>query len=210
MPYAINPPPSDEATQAARVTSEPPAAKIGRAHIDAGGDALQNLGALGIIAYAWLEKGALDKYEALAAMGVVLGLLNVASVIDRFTHRRIPRAPLSMLVHVAGKTFAAGAAAEVARRSMMLAAFAFLAGGCALWAAAKPFAKILNDAAIEFCEATMGAEAERQGMSVQDLCVIPYVLEPILRAHQGALDAAKAGGPLPERCATSTGGEAAP
>jgi hypothetical protein len=80
-----------------------------------------------------------------------------------------------------------------------VAAFAlvFLAG-CASWADVKPIARTVNDIARELCEATMGAEAERQGISVADLCAIPYIVAPFLEAQREALAAAKLGGPAPE------------
>ncbi len=201
MPNEIPPPASAEAT--VNVSIEPPAAKAGRAIIDAIGDALQNLAALLIIAYAWLEKGAIDKTEAAAAAGVVLGFWSVASVIDRFTSKRTPRAPLTVLVGAFLGSSKGGAAAvaagEVARRTLLSLVLGVGLMGCAWWnATGKPVARTLNDIAREYCERSMAEEAERQGISPRDLCILPWVFAPFLEAPRAALDAARAEKPAGE------------
>lgn len=75
----------------------------------------------------------------------------------------------------------------------LLCAVIALAAGCASWAEAKPVVRTVNDFAQDFCEATMVGEAERQGISVRDLCLIPFILEPFLQAPAQATAAAHQG-----------------
>lgn len=57
----------------------------------------------------------------------------------------------------------------------------------------KNVARRVNDIARELCEATMGADAEAQGISVRDLCLLPHVIAPFLQAPRLAAANAKAG-----------------
>lgn len=62
-------------------------------------------------------------------------------------------------------------------------------GGCA---AVKPYARTVNDAAAILCEGAFGVaeEAERRGMSVEELCSMHEVLKPFI---DEALKAQRAG-----------------
>jgi hypothetical protein len=75
---------------------------------------------------------------------------------------------------------------EVARKSIAPVAIAlplmFLLGGCASWGDVKPVARDVNNIARDLCEATMGSEAQRQGIGVKELCAISYIIAPFLEA----------------------------
>lgn len=58
----------------------------------------------------------------------------------------------------------------------------FLLGGCASWGDVKPVARDVNNIARDLCEATMGSEAQRQGIGVKELCAISYIIAPFLEA----------------------------
>jgi hypothetical protein len=47
---------------------------------------------------------------------------------------------------------------------------------------AKDVTRDVNNIARMLCEATMGSEAERQGISLRELCMLPYVIAPFLEA----------------------------
>lgn len=70
-----------------------------------------------------------------------------------------------------------------------------LVPGCATWADAKPVLRDVNDIARELCEATLSADAERMGVTVADLCILPHVIAPFLQAPDAARMAASRGAP---------------
>jgi hypothetical protein len=69
---------------------------------------------------------------------------------------------------------------------------------------AKNIGRRVNDIARELCEATMGADAEKQGFSVRELCLLPHVLGPFLQAPRLAAVNAKAGAAVaaPDGCSS--------
>ena len=167
--------------------SIPPEARVGRAYIDAVSDGVQNCIAMAIVAYFW-NKGELDKYVALGALAVILGFLNAGQVIDRFTANRAPRAPLTALLGLmGGKAMGMAGAAEVARRTFLGLALVALPSALTLQACAH--IRAANDIAKELCEATMGAEAARTGITVEELCILPHVISPFLAASKMATSA---------------------
>lgn len=126
---------TSETEQPQRMTSEPPQAKTARAAIDAVGDAVQNLAIIGALTYAWLGAHAIDKVEWFAGVAAVAGIVNIASVVDRFTKGRVPRGlPGIVAGMMAGKAggaaTAAAAAGEVAKRTLLGIVLLAL-GGCA-------------------------------------------------------------------------------
>lgn len=68
--------------------------------------------------------------------------------------------------------------------------FGFLAPACAAF---RPTARTVNDAARFACETMLGAEAQQQGISVQDLCAVQEVLDPFIRQILAAQASARAG-----------------
>lgn len=176
--------------------SEPPAAKIGRAYIDALADAAQNLGLMGIVTYAWLGAEAIDTAVAIGILCSIAGVANIGQILDRFTVKRVPRAPLTALIGIAGASKVAamgGGVAEIVRRVSMLTLLGVLPLVMALQACAA--FRTVNDHAIEFCESVMGAEAARQGITVEQLCMVPSILEPFLLAQRAATAASRAANP---------------
>jgi hypothetical protein len=88
----------------------------------------------------------------------------------------------------------AAQARSAARKSVAPIACAFLLlGGCATLRDIKPIARDVNNIARELCEATMGVEAERQGLPIRELCAISYVIAPFLEAQHLASANAKLG-----------------
>lgn len=47
---------------------------------------------------------------------------------------------------------------------------------------AKDVTRDVNNIARMLCEATMGSEAQRQGIGVKELCAISYIIAPFLEA----------------------------
>jgi hypothetical protein len=68
-----------------------------------------------------------------------------------------------------------------------------LLASCATLRDIKPVARDVNNIARELCEASMGAEAERQGLPVRELCAVSYVIAPFLEAQHLAAANAKLG-----------------
>lgn len=179
MTDAIIPPPLPSTEESERSRS------VGRAYIDAIGDAIQNIAALWFV-HQWFMAGKIDANEAMLCGAAILGFVSVTSVLDRFTAKRVPRAPLSVLIAVCGaKVFAAGTA-EAARRTLLVLAALVLpiASSCSLFT--RENARTANDVARELCEIMLLEDAQRDGLNVRDICLLPHVLEPFLSAHKTA------------------------
>jgi cytochrome b len=86
-------------------------------------------------------------------------------------------------------------AKDNAKAAVMLLALCSLplVNACATWADVKPVARDVNNIARELCEASMGAEAERQGLPIREFCAISFIIAPFLEAQHLAAANAKLG-----------------